>query len=283
MAGHRSFSAVRQLTDCGEAYRLARIERVTEQPMAAGAAGKIIHIGTEYVDYAIIDGATDKGALTLIAHKAAAEATPQVIEEELSEAYPDTASWMSFGRRTVAKPQGEDMQWFITEGIPTALANYVEWRLQNSHLQVAEVERVGETCTLYAIEIEFEIRLSPDCAPIRGAIDRVFRDSNGTPLLVDIKSGLKPKSSSQLGLYARAWQEMYGEKIQYGAYVYGLKKGVTATPPIDLSVWTDERLNQVYGTADKLIEQGLFIPKPGDGCFTCTVKRNCDYYVASIF
>lgn len=274
---HRSYSAVRSLLTCGEQYRLEREERVTQRPSSAAIAGRVIHAATEIVDMEIHAGETDLGTLTLLGHQLAAEELTKEIENARSEEYPDPTWWKSYGRATKDKPRGEDIHWFGAVGIPNAVSNYIGWRLSRPELELY-VMPSGEM----AVEVPFLVHI--EGVPMKGYIDRVFVDTTtGLPLVVDIKSGVKPDSSQQLGLYRQALRAgIPDEDFRYGGFIYGLKRGASFTPPIDLSVWTDERLAEVYVTADRQIKARLFVPHPGDACFHCSVSKYCKFFPASI-
>lgn len=278
---HRSFSAVKTLRSCGEQYRLERVERVSQRPMAAGVAGRVIHLATELVDLEIESGERDEGTLTLLGHQHAAEVLDKEISDTATEEYPPEA-WRAFGQ-SKNNPRGQDIEWFRRVGIPGAVANYINWRLENDHLAVMTLPS-----GVLAIEVPFEMQLSSDESPIRGQIDRVFTNvNNGLHLIVDLKSGLKPTSSEQLGVYRQAMLAGLPDEIfDYGAYIFGMKPtsktGIRMTPDINLKIWTAERLRKIYGQADVIIEKELFLPNPGPSCFLCGVSQHCGFYAGSV-
>lgn len=203
------------------------------------------------------------------------------LNEEVAEHlvdFPDITSWKSYGRATKAKPHGEDIDWFREFGIPACINNYLDWRLEHPEL-VLYILPNGNP----AIEVEFYVTLGPG-DPVRGYIDRVFvNENNGGKLIVDIKSGQKPKTSEQLGIYKKALEAGSGEEFRWGTYIYGLKTGINVVPDIDLSMWTDEALGRIYGAdTTVLLEKQLFLPNPGENCFHCGVSHHCAFAAASI-
>lgn len=50
-----SYSAFSTLTQCGELYRLTRIEKVEEPPAIWFAGGSGFHSGCDAIDYAILE------------------------------------------------------------------------------------------------------------------------------------------------------------------------------------------------------------------------------------
>lgn len=269
---HRSYSQVRQLRDCGEAYRLERIEHAPSRPSAPAVAGVSVHTGTETVDY-LLHGpdAVTSQQLVIAGCSAADEALNGEIEKYVAKGW-EPSTWKKYGRATIAKPQAEDIEWFRAVGIPTSIAAYVDWRLANDDFILAEIPDFGP-----AIEVPFNYYIGDQL--IHGFIDRVFTSRKlGGYFPFDLKSGQKPKTDEQLGLYARALNKALGWDILWGYYIYGLKTGTAKlTPPLSLSHWSDEKLGSVYLPATTAIDLGIFIPHPGDSCFHCGVADSCDY------
>lgn len=279
MSGHRSYSAVNTLLRCGEQYRLERVEYVSQQPGSAAVAGGVIHSISEDIDRNIHNDDTRDMLDIYQDPDYINEYVDEAIKERRTPDYPDPTSWTSFGRRTKANPNGEDIEWFRREGIPTAVENYLNWRKAHDYLEPM-VFPSGEV----GIEIPFDITIGTS-DPIHGMIDRVFKNNqNGALYILDIKSGAKPKSTLQLGIYRKALMTAMPDlDWTYGGYLYGLKKDMKQTPDINLTYWTTERLAKIYGQADFLINNNIFIPNPGEACFLCPVKKHCDFFQATIF
>lgn len=272
----RSYSMVKSLLTCGEQFRLERVEKVESQPSTAAIAGKIIHTATEAVDELLFENPfTVREDLADAWVDASFWATNKELEALKGSQFEDPKTWKSYGRPTEAKPHGEDIDWFLAVGIPDALASYVTWRLDSPWV----VMRMPDGSP--AIELPFVVDTGG--IPVRGYIDRVFvHRTTNEPLVVDLKSGMKPKNDSQLAIYKKALESNLGKPFSWGAYYYGMKKGGQLTDLIDLSYWTDEMLFDLYNPAEKAIEQGLFIPNPGDACFHCGVKQHCRYQLSAI-
>lgn len=279
-----SYSKVNQLLTCGEQFRLERIEHLGGRPSTASIAGRIIHSATEAVDRKLFelvqysDGVADRDDLYERWTAAANLAYMEALAEYANTEYANPATWLHYGRPTKEKPHGEDLAWFVRVAIPAALEDYIEWRLRGEWDVMAMPDG-----TTPAIEIPFTFTL-PSGLPLRGVIDRVLVSTKtGQPIIVDLKSGLKPKTDGQLALYRFGLEEkipfrMFG----WGAYYYGMKKGGKFTNPIDISHWTPEMLQRVYDTADSIIAQRLFVPNPGEACFHCPVQKHCLFGRSSI-
>lgn len=283
MPDYLSYSQIRQLRDCGESYRLARIDRWPRRPSCPAVAGTIVHTATEAVDQILLE--TERGAegvlpdrdvLIRIGKMNAADIATTVIANSNNEDFPTPDTWKRFGRKNKTTPNAQDMQWFLDIGIPNSIEAYVDWRLAHPELTLDEIPGFGP-----AIEVPFTYVLNGQ--PIVGFIDRVFRNNGEGHYPADLKSGLKPKTDEQVGLYARALHAALGWEPSYGFYVYGLKTGkASMTPPLSLDHWTEEKLGRVYLGAQLQLQQGIFIPSPGEGCWVCDVQHACQFSQAVI-
>jgi hypothetical protein len=277
---HRSYSQVRSLRTCGEQYRLERVEQVAQRPGTAAIAGRVIHQATELVDYEIASGEENEDVLVYEASRLAEEILDREVEENLSPTFPTPDSFRSFGQSKL-NPAGQDVEWFRKIGIPGSIQNYVTWRVNEVPHYELGILPSGEL----AIEVPFTLDLGG--VEVVGQIDRVFWDvKNSFSVILDIKSGQKPKSNEQLAVYKIAMEEKDPSTPYLGSYVYGLKpgskSGTRQTYPNVMMHWNRERLTAIYSQADKQIDAGLFIANPGESCFMCSVSHACPLYSASV-
>lgn len=264
---YRSFSKLKSIRTCGEQYRLERVERVPSRPSWAAVAGTVIHTGTETVDNMIHNGEVDRDLLIDTATAATLVALDEEIVRRSGDFLPE--QWKAYGRSTK-----QNEAWWRQQGIPNSIRSYVDWRLANQEFTLALVPDFGP-----AIELPFWYYL-PSGELINGYIDRVFTHSGvGGFYPFDLKSGLKPKTDEQLGLYSLALRKTLGWDARWGYYLYGLKTGeAKLTRPIDLSHWTEQKLDAEYGPAARAIDAGIYIPNPGEACFHCGVTEHCAFY-----
>lgn len=266
----RSYSQVRQLRTCGWQYKLERLDRVPSRPSVPAVAGTAIHSGTEVIDQQLHAGNAEHGEILGKANARALNDIEVEVEAKREKGW-EVETWKRYGRATKEKPQGENLEWFCEVGIPNALKAYLDWRVENDNFVLAEIPNFG-----LAIEVPFNFYAGGQL--IHGWIDRVFTTAEGGYYPLDIKSGRKPETDEQLGLYSAALSKALGWGIQWGYYIYGLKSGkATLTPPIDVSHWDADKIEAVYGPATKLIDLGIFIPHPGEACFHCGVSDACDF------
>jgi putative RecB family exonuclease len=261
----RSYSQVNQLRRCGEAYRLARIERVPQQPSVLAELGTAVHTATEFIDATLYNGTYTH--LDDLLGQAIVLALDEFEKQAADSDWPVEA-WRVYGK--------QDATWARDAGIAKTVLGYFEWR-QEGTFDLFDIPAFGP-----AIEVPFELDMGEYI--IRGQIDRLMIDPLNDQLLVlDIKTGLKPKTDEQLGVYRLALERQYDMPVAYGAYLYGIKSGnPSLTKPVDLSYWTEDMLRRVYDPADVLIRQGLFLPSPGEQCFTCDVREHCEFGRSSI-
>jgi hypothetical protein len=124
-----------------------------------------------------------------------------------------------------------------------------------------------------AVELEFSVTLGG--VQVLGYIDQVLEAPDGSLWVRDIKTGSKlPDSAVQLGVYAEAIEQMYGERPGFGDFF--MCKNNEPTKPYDLSKYTAQRLGRWFARLDRAINARVFIPNPGDACRTCGVARFCD-------
>lgn len=273
---HRSYSQISQLRRCGWQYKLERIDGVPSRPSAAAVAGVAVHAATEHVDQIIYSNPNATFDDFDPAFQEAQRVLDLEVEQKRQKGWPPE-TWKTYGRATAAKPHGEDLEWFRFNGVPLSVNAYIDWRLANPEFELADVPDFGP-----AIEVPFNYYV--DGVLIHGWIDRIFT-AHGMHVVLDIKSGRKPETNEQLGLYSAAlWgAEGVNWKVPYGYYLYGLKTGAAKlTPPIALDRWDDETIGQVYLPATRQIEQGIFVPHPGQNCFTCGVADHCVFSQAVI-
>lgn len=271
---HRSFSQLNTLRRCGEAYRLSRVEGIPSRPSVPAVAGAAVHLGTETTDRRLEEWTEPSEAqVQEIIEEGIDVALSSVDDEVRSEEWP-VEDWNYFGK--------QNLDWFRSDGIPNSIRAYVGWRV-NSDLELAQLQDVG-----LGIEIPFVVKLWE--IELRGYIDRLLVQPETMAFYVlDLKTGHKPATDEQLGLYRYALSEQYGIDVTWGGFLYNLKGGpgdgrgqVKLTQPIDLRHWSKEKLYLMYSKADFLIKQGIYLPFPGDNCFTCDVKHACQFAQAAI-
>lgn len=249
MSEHRSFSQVKQLKDCGTAYKLARIDRAPKLQASWSIQGNAVHSGAEAAAW---------GGDPVVAY----EATWEERENEALKSEPDMKKWQT---GTPKRDGATDAAQRFLKG-KEQLADYLAYMEQSDD----EVWRLpsGEP----AAEVTFELDFGG--VTVKGAIDQIIRKGNGKIVVRDLKTGTKlPEDPMQLGLYAQAANRLYGLDITAGDY--WMAKSGTATTEYDLSAYTEDFFAAEFANADRIIREGLFTTRPGDHCRVCDVRPSC--------
>lgn len=264
---HRSYSQVKQLRNCGLQFKLERIDKVPSRPMVNAAAGVAVHTGTELVDTLLLAG-EDTETVYREAAASAAKALQEQVDKAEADGWP-LNTWRSYPR--------QGFEWFRDKGVPQSIQAYLTWRIEHPDFVLADVPGFGP-----AIEVPFVHYLGQQ--NIVGFIDRIFTSQErGGYYPVDLKSGRKPDTDEQLGLYAAALRKSLGWEVTWGYYLYQLKSGVAKqTSPLRIDHWTDEKLGEVYLPATALIDLGIYIPHPGEQCQHCGVADSCPFSQAVV-
>lgn len=259
MIEHLSHSSLESLAECGEKFRLRKVQGVPGIPMWAGVAGKAIHTVTECHDWRELGLDRDVPSFD--------EEFTRAIEGEERLSGVARAEWYASGRVSREWPNKQDERWWRHhgQGMCTAWVNFTA----NSPWRVAVLPD-GQP----AVELEFRVEVGG--VPVVGYIDRIMEDVAKPDVLavVDIKSSARePKSDRQLGLYSLAMRQVYGLDIRWGFY-FMVRTGAT-TAPVDLRRYWDGRLAHDFRAGWRAVEHGVFLPSPSDMCRACSVRRAC--------
>lgn len=178
----------------------------------------------------------------------------------------DTSHWRVAAARTRSP---EDGDWWFTNGYKF-FNNWVEWRNENPHLQIA---RTSDG----TLAVELELEPIVNNVSIKMVVDRVFQDTTtGEYLIVDLKTGKRvPTSHLQLGFYAYGLRKVYGITATKGYYWMGRKGELSQ--PFDLADLTDSKIELLVDMFDKARKQNIFVPN-FDSCNMCGFTAHCEWY-----
>lgn len=263
---HRSNSQLSNYLTCGWQYKLAKIDRLPERPSVWQCGGRAFHSASEEFDQMVFDvGAIPDVADTTVWEDIFTEKFEIEIEEQ-RKTEPTIESWRTAGRKTTAKPNGEDIAWWHIAG-RVMIGTYVKHRANtNDNLKVAVIG--GEP----AIEVQVTVPIGD--VPMLGYIDRVMEDEKGTLVILDLKTGARiPYSKMQLALYSVQLEQMLGRPVSWGMY-YDARKG-SYSEYYALTKYTAQNLGVVYSTLDRAIREGIFLPNVSDMCKSCAFREHC--------
>lgn len=259
LPGHVSHSQLTSWQRCGKSYQLKRLQGAPSVPAVWSFAGKAVHSCIEEINKAHATGVN----LDLIATWR--RCWDEEMQRELQFTSIPPEQWRVGGRVSKDKPNKEDLTWWFAEGERQCVA-YQTW-LRSSEWTIAMINDTP-AC-------EIEVNGDFGGVMVKGYLDAVLQHvDSGDLLMVDYKSGSKvPASPAQLAQYAATLRRTLGIDIAYGAY-YMTRKG-ELTDPIGLARFTPELFDRQFGQFRTALEAGIFLPHPGDACFTCDVKSSC--------
>lgn len=170
------------------------------------------------------------------------------------------------GRASKANPNKEDVAQWQKQG-PTWVHEYTQWRQGNPNWKIWKTPQ-----GIPAIELG----LNPTIAGItvKMFIDRVF-EVDGSLVVLDLKTSSRdPQSALQLGFYKYGLEHQFGQPVDFGTYYMSRKAGTLAM--IDLSWYTDEKLEYLVETFDKSRKAGIFLPN-AESCGLCGYTKICPF------
>lgn len=259
---HLSHSQIDTMLQCGEKYRLTKVAKVPEVPAWWFVSGSSFHQATEKFDWAL--HVEDLWSVERIIEEFMYQV--EVERAKNREVEPDESKWSRGGRVSKENPNKEDLDFIIRNG-PTWVDNYRAWRLENRQLEIYEINSQP------AIELSYTISLAGQL--LKGAIDRVFVDTNtGMLLIVDLKAGSrKPENSQQLSEYVVALKQIFDLDVTYGAF-YMARTGAL-TDPVDLTRFGEREYIALVEHATLIKGAGSYVPQPSSFCSSCGVRRYC--------
>lgn len=255
---HASYSSITSWSRCGEAWRLQKIEKVTEQPAWYSAGGSAFHSATEAYDLSPDPATFDVEAEWEKAFQARIADTPT----------PEGLSWRTGGRASKEWPNKEDDAWWNHHG-PQMIKEYISWR-------------AGSGWSLWHINgepaVESGFTPTADDVVVKMFIDRIMVTPTGELVIVDLKTGkMKPQDGGlQLAFYRWGIKQVLGVDIQYGAY-YMARNGIL-TELMDLAKFDNDYIESMVSRYWNAITHDVYVPNTSN-CGTCGVAYACKFSV----
>ena len=253
---HLSHSGKKSWLDCGEQYRLLKIENLPDIPGVYNAGGSAVHAMIEAISWESF-GSGEAQSFDYYFDK-------EIAEAEESSGIPKE-EWRVAGKVTKLTPNKDDITWWRQNG-PAMVRRWCNW-LDNSPYVIA-VSPNGEP----AIELEIEPQFGRVLG--KGFIDCVLESTiDGHFTVVDYKTGKPPKGPEQLAGYAQALTQD-GWDVHHGGYF--MARGGILSYDMDLSPLMGERLVYEYEQVWDAIKADVFIAKPSGLCKDwCSVNKYC--------
>ena len=104
---------------------------------------------------------------------------------------------------------------------------------------------------------------------------RVGGRANGNLVVVDLKTSQQtPSSSLQLGFYKFGLNKVLGADVNLGTYWMARQSGTV--PLIDLSTYTDDKIEYLVEKFDFARKSAIFLPNTNN-CNRCSLTEHCQF------
>lgn len=170
------------------------------------------------------------------------------------------------GRSSKAFPNREDVDFWQQTG-PEWVQSYIDWRQSNTNWRIWHTPEGAPAV---------ELGLTPVFAgvPVKMVIDRVF-NVDGELVVVDLKTSQQtPASTLQLGFYRLGLKQVLGVDVKYGTYWMARQQGTSSM--VDLTSYTEEKLEYLVSNFDKARKAGIFLPNTNN-CNRCGLTDHCQF------
>lgn len=259
-----SHSRFQMFSECGEKYRLARIEKVPQTPGIYRVAGTVFHEWTDMFD-------TTPPWDTGVSHEDwYTNRLLELIAEEEEKSGFAFRQWDNPAHGKDVNEKARDK--FVTQVGPDMIRKYIDWRA-NTAWSIADMFEDDDGTMVKGIEFEcyFTIQGVDNIA----VVDRIFEiPETGELVAIDTKTWSKKRVTPQLPTYLVGLRKL-GFNVVSAGY-YEARRG-ECTPLKQYRHWNEERLAALHVQAAHMIAEQWFLPSPGDGCRMCDVRRHCSF------
>lgn len=267
-----SHSSAHTYGECGERWRLERVEKADKIPWLAGPAGSAFHTMTEVYDTAGVD-ALEVGTYETY-----------LIEELLQDGVAFVEGKPDLDGYRLSR--GETFEWWCRAG-DHMFTQYVEWRersgwtIWESPFEPEWDSEGGVTNGwMMGVELPFEVMLPGMTVPDVGYIDRIYLTPEGKVILIDLKTWFRERSTTQLPHYFAVAKEHLGIPVDGVGYYdarLGRPTGLMYPSENPEIPWDTPRLTGLLLPVERGIMGDVFEPKPGRQCGWCSVAHHCAY------
>ncbi|MFF3673597.1 RecB family exonuclease [Streptomyces sp. NPDC002120] len=253
---HRSVSQLTSWLQCGEAYRLQRIEKVPQLQAGWFAQGTATHVALE--GYEKSGRRMDLDTCLAIATEAWQQETADMYAKDSN-----LENWLKGGKKSTEQDLTERFA-----KVQEHVAGYIAWCETNREHEWLYTMPDGTP----ASEVSFELDVNG--VRVIGAIDLIIETPKGL-IVRDIKTGTKiPPSPIQLAVYRWAVERLTGI-LPYQADYFMTKDGKPSKPvKVDKYSWA--MVESWFKHLEAGVQNNVFPANPGE-CFPCTVKNSCTY------
>ena len=272
-----SHSRFEDYSNCGEMYRLKRIERVPTTPSIFSLAGIVFHEWTDWFDQPgrwartpddYVDSPnSDPHPHFLDESKLGLRLEELVAHEEEASGYA-LREWDTPNKRQDSN--AKQLVKFRDELLPDWAEKYKAWRKETGW----HIADLGDDSNI-RWGIEVELNTTAGGVEVIAFVDRIFyRPDTKDLVAIDSKTWSKRRTTAQLPTYLVLLRKL-GLNVVGAAY-YEARKG-ECTPIKDYKYWDENRLAALHEQAARGIEARFFVPRISEDCFMCDVKRHCTF------
>lgn len=239
-------SRVTAFTDCALAYRFANLDRLPEPPSPHAARGTLVH-----------------AALERLFARPAADRTPEAAAVDLD---------------TAAEALRVDPELEALELDDEAWATFVA----DAHRLLTAYFAMEDPRQVHAVGLELRLEAEVGGVSLRGVIDRLDRQPDGSFVVVDYKTGRSPneryEKAKLLGVdsYALLVERILGVRPAAVRLLYlGDGIAITCTPSEQNTRFIEAKVGAIWQTIQRANANDSFKPKPGRLCNWCGFQAWC--------
>lgn len=171
------------------------------------------------------------------------------------------------GRAPAAYGGKRGVEWWKAYG-PKFVQDYADWR-NTTRWDIWHTPHAEPAIELVLCPI------LPNGMPVKMFIDRVLVPVS-VPVIVDIKTGRRPETAEQLGLYATGIELTYGKEHRPSWGCFWMGDTGKETDFYNLDQYTPEYFARMYEQAAAGINAGCFLPQPANNCKAwCGTSQYC--------
>jgi putative RecB family exonuclease len=239
-------SKVASFKDCALSFRFSAIDRLPEEPSVAASRGSLVHLALEH----LFERSPD-------------QRTPAHATEDLARAI---ATFRTDPDFTGLHLGAEQETRFFAE----------------AEALVESYFALEDPRTIHPIGLELKLEAEVGGLRLRGIIDRLELDADGSLVVTDYKTGRAPRVSHQQGrldgvaFYALLCEELFGVLPSTIQLLYlGDRTAITTAPTPQATRAVRAKIAALWRAVETACEREDFRPRPGALCNYCSFHAYC--------
>ncbi len=265
---YTSYSQLTTYAECGEKYRLTRMNKHVEMPAWWNAGGSAVHDATETID----KWWWDSGEPDWLANNV----NDEMITDQFIIAFDKEVEKMGEHKDEARASRGQKHEWWMEHG-PGMVRHYYDWLLAIGWKLWSGATDPDNPPVEYMIDTKLDP--STEDSRVLCYIDRIFETPSGSLVVADLKTGArKPSSPLQLGVYRAGLLAATGVDVTLGCYLM-CRKPMADQPTTEylmgLDNYSPTHINKYVQNLRRGIEAEVFMPNRNSFCKTCGVRQYC--------